>query len=83
MGTHENDDQKVKNTVYGAGHNQDVISTNTMAWLCQIPETVYWRAGFCKHAVLGRSEFLLPLENCREDRPSVIGCHKTKGNIEK
>lgn len=83
MGTYENDDQKVKDTVYGARHNQDVISTNTMPRLCEIPETVYWRARFCKHTVLGMSDLMLPLENRREDRPSVIGCHESNGNIEK
>ena len=83
MGTYENDDQKVKNTVYGARNNQYAISTYTMPWLCEIPETVYWRARFCKHAVLGMSVFLLPLQNCRENRPSVIGCHNTNGNIKK
>ena len=54
-----------------------------MPWLREIPETVYWRARFCKHAVLGMSGFMLPLENRREDRPSIIGCHDGNGHIKK
>ena len=81
--TYENDDQKVKNAVYGARHNQNVISTNTMSWLCEIPETVYWRATSYKHAARDMKSCILPLEDRREDRRSVIGCHDTDGDIKK
>ena len=44
-----------------------------MPWLCEIPETVYWRATFRKYGVLSMGGFILPLEYRREDRASVIG----------
>ena len=60
-GTYEYNDQKVKNAVYGARHNQDVISTNAVPRLREIPETVNWGARFRKHAVLSMSDFYVTI----------------------
>ena len=50
--TYEQDYEEVNNTIDDSRNNQDQVTVGAMTRLCEVPETVYWRALHCLILVL-------------------------------